>query len=230
MIKNATSKEITDIINKENDNYLNCECYIKYNNRYKMYYDTKTKILEQIYLKPGIHKREISRNLNIGMPSVEHAIKKIETLLKEQRSGNQIKYYLDYSKEKLTPALYSIEYSRIERLPSKVRFTIRDFLKELKEKPIIAILFGSYAKGNYNKSSDIDILLVFQKISTKDIENTAKRISMRTNTKLNPVYIDYSTFRESFHNSTKEFFKNLKKDKIILSGIEWWRQLKDEEA
>ena len=53
---------------------------------------------------------------------------------------------------------------------------------------------------------------------------------MRTNTKINSVYLDYEVFKESFHNPTKNFFKNIRKDKIILIGLEWWRQLKDEEA
>ena len=74
-------------------------------------------------------------------------------------------------------------------------------------------------------------LLVFQIIEdTKKIENTAKKISMKTNTQLNPVYLGYKEFKETFHNSIKDFFKKLKKDKIILIGIEWWRQLIDEEA
>jgi predicted nucleotidyltransferase len=96
---------------------------------------------------------------------------------------------------------------------------------------LLAIIFGSYASGNYTKNSDIDILLVFQKIeNSKKIENTAKKVSMKTNTQLNPVYLSYQEFKESLHNSTKEFFKKLKKDKIIFIGVEWWRQLINEEA
>ena len=106
-----------------------------------------------------------------------------------------------------------------------------NFLKDLEEKPIIAVIFGSYASGTYAKNSDIDILFVFQKVEdSKKIENTAKKISMKTNTQLNPIYLSYQEFKESFHNPTKAFFKKLRKDKIILLGIEWWRQLEDEEA
>lgn len=196
-----------------------------------MYDKTETRILEQIYLKPGIHKRELSKQLKIGMPSVDYALKKIENLLKKQKSGNQINFFLDYSKKELTPMLYEVEYSRFDKLPAKIKLSIKDFLEELKEKPIISIIFGSYAKGDYTKNSDIDILLVFQKLENEEqIENTANKISMRTNTKISPVYLDYKSFKESFHNQTKEFFKNLKKNKIILEGIEWWRQLKNEEA
>lgn len=196
-----------------------------------MYYNTETRILEQIYTKPGIHKRELSKQLKISMPSVDYALKKIVKLLKVQEAGNQLRYSIDYSKEALTPMLYAAEYSRIQRLPANVRIAISEFLRELQEKPLIAAVFGSYARGDYTKESDIDILLVFQKTeNAKAIENTSNKISMRTNTKISPVYIDYISFRESFHNSTKEFYKNLKKGKILLTGIEWWRQMEHEEA
>lgn len=196
-----------------------------------MYDNTELKILKQVYLKPGIHKRELSKKLKLGMPSIDYAIKKIKTLLKKQKSGNQINFFLDYSQESLTSFLNMIEYSRFNKLPSKIRLSIREFLKDLKNKPLISVIFGSYAKGDYLKNSDIDILLIYQKLENeKQIENTAKKISMRTNTNINPIYLDYSIFRDNFHNSTKNFFKNLKKNKIILTGFEWWRQLKDEET
>lgn len=196
-----------------------------------MYDKTSIRILEMVYLEPGVHKRKLSKQLKLSMPSIEYALKKINKLLKKKKSGNQIRLYLDYSKEAVTPVLYSVEYLRIERLPVKIRIAVIDFLKELKQKPVISIIFGSYAKGDYTNKSDIDILLVFQRLeNTKDIENTAKRISLRTNTQLNPVYLDYDQFRDSFHDPTKAFFKKLKENKIILNGIGWWRQLKDEEA
>ena len=196
-----------------------------------MYDNTEIRILKQIYLSPGIHKRELSKQLKLGMPSIDYGLKKISKLIKLKKSGNQINYFLDYSTEELTPSLNAVEYSRFEKLPEKVKLSVNDFLKELEAKPIIAVIFGSYASGNFTKNSDIDILLVFQKIEdSKKIENTAKKISMKTNTQLNPVYLSYQEFKESFHNSTKEFFKKLKKDKIILIGIEWWRQLVYEEA
>jgi len=196
-----------------------------------MYDKTENRILEQIYLNPGIHKRELSKQLKLGMPSIDYGFKKINKLIKQKKSGNQINYFLDYSKEMLSPALGTVEHFRFEGLPAKVRLSVNDFLKELKDKPVIAVIFGSYANGTYTKNSDIDILLVFQKLEdSKAVENVAKKISMKTNTQLNPVYLSYQEFKESFHNSTKGFFKKLKKDKIILIGIEWWRQLEDEEA
>lgn len=196
-----------------------------------MYDKTEIRILEQIYLNPGIHKRELSKQIKLGMPSIDYGLKKINQLIKQKKTGNQINYFLDYSKEMLSPALSTVEYSRFQRLPAKVRLSISDFLRELKDKPIVALIFGSYASGTSTKNSDIDLLLVFQKIeNSKEIEGIAKKISMKTDTQLNPVYLDYNEFKESFHDCTKEFFKKLKKDKIIVVGTEWWRQLIDEEA
>jgi predicted nucleotidyltransferase len=196
-----------------------------------MYDKTEIRILEQIYLNPGIHKRELSKQLKLGMPSIDYGLKKVSKLIKMQKVGNQINYFLDYSKEGLSSALSTVESGRFEKLPAKVRLSVRDFLNDLEDKPQIVVVFGSYANGTYTKNSDIDILLVFQKIEdSKKIENTAKKIGMKTNTELNPVYLGYKEFKESFHNQTKEFFKKLKKDKIILIGIEWWRQLIYEEA
>ena len=196
-----------------------------------MYDKTEIRILEQIYLNPGIHKRELSKQLKLGMPSIDYGLKKIIKLIKQKKAGNQINYFLNYSKKKISSALGTVEYSRFGRLPSKVRLSVDDFLKELKDKPLIALIFGSYADSTYTKNSDIDILLVFQDVkNSKEIENIAKKISMKTNTQLAPVYLSYQEFKDSFHDPTKEFFKKLKKDKIIVIGIEWWRQLIDEEA
>lgn len=196
-----------------------------------MYDKTEIKLLEKIYLNPGIHKRELSKKLNLGMPSIDYGLKKINNVINKKKHGNQINYFLNYSKHELSPLLNIVEYSRLDKLPGKIRLSINDFLKDLEIKPIIALIFGSYATGNYNNNSDIDLFLVFQNIDdSKKIENSAKKISMKTNTQINPIYLNFNEFKESFYNSRKDFFKKLKKDKIILIGIELWRQLVDEES
>jgi predicted nucleotidyltransferase len=192
-----------------------------------MYDNTTLKILKEIYTSPGIHKRGLSRKLKLTMPSVTNSINKIKKIIKEEKSGNQIKYYLDFSKDLLTPMLYLVEYNRFMELPSNIKISIKDFLKELDEKPVLAFIFGSYARGDYTKDSDIDIFLVYQKTKGIDVENKANQISMRTNTKINPIYLNYDNFKESFYNQSKDFFKNIRKNKLLLIGIEYWRLLEN---
>ena len=190
---------------------------------------SELQILKEIYLEPGIHKRKLARNLKLSMPSIDYALKKIMHCLEEKKEGKTLKYFLKYTNA-IVPFIYQIEYSRLYALPKKLRFAVFNFLKELKAKPLLAIIFGSYAKGNYTKDSDLDIMLVYQKPDRKDIENTAKKISMKFGIDIEPVYLDYETFKKSFYSSNKLFFINLKKEKILVVGIGWWTELKNEEA
>lgn len=189
---------------------------------------SELRILKLIYLEPGIHKRKLARDVSLGMPSIDYALKKIMYLLEERKEGKNLKYFLKYNMN-LVPFIYQIEYSRLYALPKKARFAVFDFLKELKIKPVLAIIFGSYARGDYTKDSDLDIMLVCQKPDRKDIENTAKKVGMRFGIDIEPIYLDYETFKKSFYSSNKRFFINLKKEKILVAGIEWWMELKNEE-
>ncbi|MFH2028661.1 MAG: nucleotidyltransferase domain-containing protein [Nanoarchaeota archaeon] len=190
---------------------------------------TQIKILREIYVNDGIHARAICRNLKLGMPSVKNSINKLSKLLTTEKTGRNIVYTIDYSKKDVIPYIYLIEYSRLNELPKKIQYAIFDYLHLLSNKPILTIIFGSYAKGDYTQDSDLDLLLVFNSID-KEAEPKAKVISMRHNITLAPVYLDYKSFSSRFFDQKKKFFQDLKKDKVIVNGIEWWVELKNEEA
>lgn len=65
-------------------------------------------------------------------------------------------------------------------MPNNTKKVINDFIKEVKEllgnrlKKIL--LYGSYARGDYNKSSDIDIMLLTN-LNEKEIEEYRDKIS-----------------------------------------------------
>jgi len=117
--------------------------------------------------------------------------------------------------------LKQVNTERLLSLPAKIQTATIDFLSELETKPLLALIFGSYARGNYTKSSDIDILLVFQKVENeKQIESIANRISMRTNTKINTIYLNYKNFEINFLNKEHDFSKEIREKIIILTGAE----------
>lgn len=63
------------------------------------------------------------------------------------------------------------------KLPTKINETITNYLKALKKNNIPikeAILFGSYATGNYQKWSDIDIALVSEIFAGDRIDDKDK--------------------------------------------------------
>ncbi len=190
--------------------------------------ETKLKLIGLLELeKQGIHLRELSRLLNTGLPNVKRyaSILEKEKVIRMQKEANLLKLKLNKS-PKTIAYLKQVNTEKFLALPRLIQTAVADFLDGLDEKPVITLIFGSYAKGNYTKDSDIDILLVFQKVeNTKQIENTAKRISMRTNTRINPIYLDYKNFETNFLNREHDFSKEIRQQIIVLSGTETYYPL-----
>lgn len=194
---------------------------------------TKLKIIELLEQhKNGLHLRELSRLLKTGLPNVTRyaGILEKEGVVRKQRDANLVRLRLK-GHPRTIAYLKEVNTERFLALPKKIQTAITDFLNELETKPLIAIIFGSYAKGNYNDRSDIDVLLVFQKIEdSKYIENAAKRIGMRTNTVISPIYMDYKNFENNFLNKEHDFSREIRQSVIVLSGTElyyplFWRFL-----
>ena len=190
--------------------------------------ETKIRIIDALDKnKNGIHIRGLTRIVKTSYNNTVRNIKILEkeNTIKKEKEANLIKIKL--KDNPLTIAyLKQAHTENFLKLPKKVSSSINEFLNEIQEKPLIALIFGSFAKGNYTENSDIDILLVFQKINNQtNIENTAKRISMGTNTKLSPVYVDYKNFEKNFLNKSHEFSNEIRQNIIILEGIEHYYRL-----
>ena len=85
------------------------------------------------------------------------------------------------------------------------------YLKENNYDIVKAVLFGSYAKGDFNNDSDIDIAVIFKKLDDKF--NTQVKLFMLTpkfDTRIEPHPIDINDYN---HNNP---FAN----EIIKNGIE----------
>lgn len=190
--------------------------------------ETKIRIIDVLDKnKNGIHIRELARIVKTSYNNTARNIKILEkeNIIKKEKDANLIKIKL--KNNPLTIAyLKQAHTENFLKLPKKASGPINEFLNELKEKPLIALIFGSFAKGNYTENSDIDILLVFQRINNQtNIENTAKRVSMRTNIKLNPVYVNYERFEKNFLNKNHDFSNEIRQNVIILEGIEHYYRL-----
>lgn len=196
--------------------------------------DTKLKIIMELEKKPeGVHLRRISRLVNSGLPNVKRFLEILEKekVVKKEKEANLVKFKLRES-QKTFGYLKQLNIEKFLGLPPKIQNAVTEFLDELEDRALIALIFGSYAKGNYTKDSDIDVLLVFQRLENgKDIENIAKKISMRTNTKISVVYLGYKNFEGNFLNKKHDFSREIRQDVIIINGVEnyydlLWRFLK----
>jgi len=155
------------------------------------------------------HLREIVRRTGLNENSVYRFLNKLEEekILKVQKEGNLKKYGVKHNQQVYT-AFSCFDVDKFNNLPHLRKTAISSYLNALPQQPIFAILFGSTAKENYRKDSDLDILIISnEKIVVKKAEQEADSISA---TKV-------STFQMGYKDFLKEL--KLKEDPVIQSAI-----------
>lgn len=169
------------------------------------------KIMELFYKNKisRFHLREIARKTNMHEPSVTRFLNSLEKegILKSEKDGNLKKYFIRRSSA--TYVLFThFDIARLNSLPSIRRNAIKYYLDTLSEKPVIALVFGSTAKGIYREDSDIDVLIITnQKTEAKEAEKHAESLTG----------LRISTFQIKFVDFVREL--KLKEDHVIQSAI-----------
>ena len=173
---------------------------------HKQYWD----ILQLFYTNHNspLHLRDISRKIDLRESATSrhlHALEKTN-VLKSYKEANLKKYLL---KKQAIPEIFSLfDNEKLEALPLLRKNAIKEYLKALKNKPVLMIVFGSTAKGNYKDDSDIDIIEIFTtKTNTKDAKNHAESLTG----------MSIQTFQMTEENFYKEL--KMKEDMVLQSGI-----------
>ena len=109
-------------------------------------------------------------------------------------------------------------------MPNNVNEEIQKFINEVKkilgDRLKKVILYGSYARGDYNKKSDVDIMILtdlsFEEIEEHrdKISDAAFEIELKTGIILSPVVKNiekYNTRRKFV-----PFYKNVEKEGVVL--------------
>ena len=99
----------------------------------------------------------------------------------------------------------------------ELRLVLEDFVNSLEPKSSIlsVVLFGSYAKGNATKESDIDILLLTK--SSLNVEKATKEIYAKYGKEINPVMMNSNDFKKQ---KEKALIKEIISNHFILYGVE----------
>lgn len=166
---------------------------------------------------------EISKKTKFTRPRTLRVLRKLtkSNILKTKKEANIIYYSLN--KISLTySTLSTIEYNKTINFLEKNK-TLKRALNMFKSKYLIMLIFGSYAKGYAVKTSDIDLLLIkenFSKREIKKIEDLTEIINGRTGLKINPYLIKISEFKQK-----KAFTKEIIENHIIIEGGELFFKL-----
>lgn len=188
--------------------------------------DGELRVYRALYLnKEGLHIRDISRKAKLTLPAVSKHISRGEEkgVIVCHTRGRMKICRLHFGRKELVPILQEVELARFSELPGSARRAFNEFLDGLQEKPLIAFIFGSFAAGKQAKTSDVDVLLVYQHINEKvmkSAEASALRIRGRTNTNIQPVSISYDEFRKEMLDAENEFMKGIRKSALVVYGIE----------
>ena len=166
----------------------------------KLFYDNKNR---------EIHLREISRRIKLNESSVYLNLNSLvkNKIMIFKKEGNLKKFSIN---KRYIPKIFPIyDDEKLENLSLLRKNAILSYIEKNDKKPLLLIVFGSTAKGNYKDDSDIDILEVYTvKTDNKDL---IKEVEQLTNMKIH-----------NFQMTEKEFNKEfkLKEDKVIQAALE----------
>jgi len=154
-----------------------------------------------------VHLRELARRTGLNENSISRFLNELvnSKILISKKEDSVRKFYVA---DKFSGFIFSnFDFERFIKLTFERRKSIEDYLNKLKIKPACLILFGSSAKGNAKKDSDLDLLEIND--SKVKISENLKEIESERGIRLGVIRLSLREFEEAIFN----------KDSVILSAI-----------
>jgi predicted nucleotidyltransferase len=173
------------------------------------------KILKELVLgaTDSVHLRELARRTKLDPMAVRREINKLvlSGIAEEKRIGNMRLF----SMNKKCPIYPEIRMIVIKTMG--VVDAISSVLEPAKEKIKFAYIYGSFAKGDFNASSDVDILVVGD-IKLSDLVRILSPIQEQLTRELNPSVYSLDDYYSELTEGN-QFVTNIHNgDKIMLTG------------
>lgn len=172
-----------------------------------------------------ISASELSKKTRIPQQTASRYLNKLVelNLINYIKEGKNKLFYFDLEKQTTKTMLNLIENKKSLQFQSKVK-EIAIIVEELLKSCESLIVFGSYASGNFNKESDLDIVIL-----GKYKKEEVKKIKQKQVIEINEHYVSYNEFNKilRFRNPLAlEIMKNhiLFGDVSKLVDIFWGRE------
>jgi len=187
----------------------------------------RKKILE-IFLKDPfkeIHLREIARLSKSSVTNVDNSMRLLvkNNIFVRNEMSHSTFFKPNLTNDETIKIFELLEFERRKNFYAKNKNIARllkkyaDSIIELSNKRIqLVILFGSVARGEWTKKSDVDILAVVPD-KEKDITNVLNeaKTDVRPLLEIRPISTTTNKFIDGFKSKT-EFYDNLWNDRVIL--------------
>lgn len=200
--------------------------------------EQRKKILE-IFLKnpfDEVHIRKISEVSKVSLSNVSKTMELyVEHDLFKRQDVSDMAFLKPNLKNETMLKLF--EFLEMERKNNfyagnkKISRMLKKYTNRLiqSEREIqIIILFGSVARGEWTKNSDVDLLSVISKKSKSIISVLDKvKVDVSPLLKISPVSVSINKFKEGLKNRS-EFYEYLWRDRIVLyNEFLFWRLISE---
>ncbi len=179
---------------------------------------TQRQVLGLLFGNPdrSFYANEIVRRAGIGIGTVQRELAKLTKagILTTRKIGNQ-KHYQVNRESPIFEELYGIVLKTFG-LSETVREALKVFTGDIK----FSFIYGSVAKGTDHANSDIDIMIVSDRLTYSDIMSVIHHIESKLNRRVNATL--YKSFELKKKADTDSSFvkRVLEQPKIFLTGTE----------
>ena len=199
----------------------------------------RRKILEVFMKSPfeEIHLRGIVRLSKVSLTNVDSSLKLFvkDDMFERRNISNMVFFKPNLESEDILKIFEFLElekrkdfYNKNKKIARLLQKYTRDIIDLSNKKIQLVMLFGSVARGEWTKGSDIDVLIV---VSEKDKDVTAAlnkaKIDVSPLLEIRPISTTVDKFVEGFSKKT-EFYDELWKDRIVLyNEFLFWQLIKE---
>lgn len=178
------------------------------------------------------YTNELARKVGVSSSTVSVGLSKLakEGFVDVKQEGRE-KYYRINLKNpharKLCELFETAERESFYSRNRRVAWAIQDFVKRLTDfLPEVqsAVLFGSIARGETVKTSDIDLLVLVPNVKeqefkelSKSVDDLASQVKSRFPVRLSPVAVRIKDFQNGLREGQR-FAKDVQHDAIVLFG------------
>ncbi len=178
---------------------------------------TQRALLAHLFTHPDekFYLRQLARAISSGLGALQREVQRLSDagIIERTTQGKEVFYQAN---------IHSPIFKDLKNLVLKtvgVADVLRTDLARLKDKILIAFIYGSIAKGEPKKESDIDIMVIGD-VTLAQVLSTLEKSNNTLNREINPTIYPPSEFRKKLSQKNHFVQTVLKEPKIFLLGGE----------
>lgn len=178
------------------------------------------KVLKLIIESRGLSIRKISMLRRVNYKTAYSAVMKLNEkgIISLEKLGNTTNCRFA---RKFSPLVLAAEYERRSELTKDRDMTILQKKLDSLAFPLIALIFGSCAKGKKKKGSDIDLLVICEKNRTGEVESSVSLLPLN----IHLTAITPEEFTKMARSREFSVVSEALENNIILVGVEDYYRL-----